>query len=252
MGLLLVLISFWVLNSSYHGEWMLWVHRQLSGAPLFWAAITLLGVGWMPFALVGVLDRQGRLAPLLIAVSFAFGGLLTQLFKSVLSMPRPVKVFPEGTLNIIGSGGGGTGSMPSGHALAAFVMATMWVVLIRHQKFPSWTEYLAWGLASSIALSRVVVGAHWPADVLMGAGLGMLIAYGSAWVVQLGLARWPSTFSPTVTLWMITLMECLGAWMAFTSNEGLPMVAPFQQSIGAVALLSMGWRWLHMRQTVSS
>lgn len=246
----LLAVSWLVLASPWHASGMLWIHQTFSVTPLWWAAITLLGVGWMPFALVGLLDRPGRLAPWLVWVAFVLGGLASQLFKSLLSMPRPVMVFPEGTLQIIGSGGGSTGSMPSGHSLAAFVMATLWVVLLRSRNQPKWTEYLAWTVASMVAFSRVVVGAHWPADVVMGAGLGILIGLVSARVAQMLLVKWPVIFTPRVTLWLISATEGLGAWMAFTSNEGLPMVALFQQLIGWLALLSLIWRWVASQKGV--
>ena len=61
-------------------------------------------------------------------------------------------------------------SFPSGHTAAAFsgawVLSTIWP-----RKAP-----IFFGLASTVGLSRIYVGAHYPGDVFSGATLGMLIA----------------------------------------------------------------------------
>jgi len=61
-------------------------------------------------------------------------------------------------------------SFPSGHTAAAFsgawVLSTVWP-----RKAP-----IFFALASTVGLSRIYVGAHYPGDVFSGATLGMLIA----------------------------------------------------------------------------
>jgi hypothetical protein len=61
-------------------------------------------------------------------------------------------------------------SMPSGHALTAGAVAT---VLAAALGLRGWRVLLPFVLAVAVALSRIAVGAHWPADVLAGAGLGL-------------------------------------------------------------------------------
>lgn len=58
-------------------------------------------------------------------------------------------------------------SLPSGHAAAAFVFAS----LLDHF-YPAWAP-LAYAIASLIALSRVLLGVHYPSDIIAGAGLGI-------------------------------------------------------------------------------
>ena len=58
-------------------------------------------------------------------------------------------------------------SLPSGHAAAAFVMAT----LIGHFYPSLYLFSLIW--ATAIAVSRILLGVHFLTDVLIGAALGM-------------------------------------------------------------------------------
>ena len=64
----------------------------------------------------------------------------------------------------------GDPSFPSDHATAAFAIAVS--ILLRHRK----AGLLALAMAVVLALSRVVVGTHYPSDVLGGAALGTLAA----------------------------------------------------------------------------
>jgi membrane-associated phospholipid phosphatase len=64
-------------------------------------------------------------------------------------------------------------SFPSGHAMMAFSVAT---VFARRYREHRWVPYLGYVAASAIAFSRVTTGAHFPADVFVGSALGFVIA----------------------------------------------------------------------------
>lgn len=64
-------------------------------------------------------------------------------------------------------------SLPSGHTAAAFLMAN----LLAHF-YPSF-GILAYGWASLIGLSRVMLGVHYPGDIVAGALLGLTISTAS-------------------------------------------------------------------------
>lgn len=65
-------------------------------------------------------------------------------------------------------------SMPSGHSTAAFAMAVS--LSLEYPKWQVVLPSLAW--AGAVGCSRIVLGHHYPGDVLAGAALGA----GSAWL----------------------------------------------------------------------
>ena len=73
-------------------------------------------------------------------------------------------------------------SFPSGHTLHAvgFTIVTL-----------SYVPSLAWLLipfAASVAVSRVVLGLHYPSDVLAATGIGSALALGSIWARNMASA----------------------------------------------------------------
>jgi hypothetical protein len=128
-------------------------------------------------------------------------------------------------------------SMPSGHALAALCMGTLWVCLIRAHGYPRWMAWLAWAIALGIAASRIAVGAHWPADVLVGGGLGLMVG----WVAWRFPFPWPRR-NDFAFPWLPVWVEGVGAWAAFTFDEGMPLALVWQWVLGVLAVTSMLWR----------
>jgi undecaprenyl-diphosphatase len=61
-------------------------------------------------------------------------------------------------------------SFPSGHAMVIFAITTLVAPYLKGR----W-KVLPWALAAAVCLSRLYLGAHFPLDVIAGAGLGMLI-----------------------------------------------------------------------------
>ncbi len=79
-------------------------------------------------------------------------------------------------------------SYPSGHAAGAMVVLLAAALLMREQ----WLRWPALGIALSIALTRPMLGVHWPTDVIGGAlwGAGFaLIGAGVAGALGLPKAR---------------------------------------------------------------
>lgn len=62
-------------------------------------------------------------------------------------------------------------TFPSKHASVAFALA--WAIFLKRKKSGFWFLILA----SLVSLSRIIVGAHYPFDIVAGAFLGWIVAY---------------------------------------------------------------------------
>lgn len=85
------------------------------------------------------------------------------IFKALIKRDRPCSTL-SGSCSVIMPRG--KFSMPSGHTSAAFLMAT----LISFY-YPT-LSLLAYSWASAIGLSRVILGVHYPSDIMAGTLLG--------------------------------------------------------------------------------
>jgi undecaprenyl-diphosphatase len=140
-------------------------------------AVSWLGDGWIWYALILalplVLGFEGLAASLHVAATGALGVLVYKLIKS-----RAVRERPYITHSAIQCASAPLDrySFPSGHTLHAVSFTIMFAHYV-----PEWTGALA-VLALAIALSRVILGLHYPTDVAAGAVLGGLLGSASATV----------------------------------------------------------------------
>jgi len=105
----------------------------------------------------------------LLAIGFAIERPIYRVLKNGCKRRRPPDAIPAFRSLIIASD---EFSFPSGHTAAAFLMATMAVLVLGTAALP----LFIW--ATMIAASRVWLGVHFPSDTLAGAILGTTIAFG--------------------------------------------------------------------------
>lgn len=133
-------------------------------------------LGWVVLlAAFGMKDRFRRFTYCAGTVCVALG--IDFVLKHLIARPRPYHVLAmTHTIGPLASGY----SFPSGHATASFALAV--AVCFAWPKLKG----LPLLLALAIGLSRIVVGMHYPSDVLGGAVLGAVVAIGawSAWGKQ--------------------------------------------------------------------
>jgi len=108
--------------------------------------------------------------------------LANDLAKIAFHLPRPFWIDP--TLKPLSRYGlEHTFGFPSGHSQGAFLI---WPFLAMQTREPKKWFPFALGLATCIAVSRMILGVHWPLDVTGGALMGgslttLYLRYGAAW-----------------------------------------------------------------------
>jgi undecaprenyl-diphosphatase len=150
--------------------------RSIAVEPVVSVAIALSwwwvkGPFMVALAFVGDL-RAGRarrpVAAVATAVAWGLGAAASTLLKGVFDRARPDEGWPP----LIATPS--SASFPSGHATQAFAAATALALLV------PWLRVPVLVLAALIAASRVVLGVHYPFDViagaLVGAAIGTLVA----------------------------------------------------------------------------
>ncbi|PZF71626.1 phosphatase PAP2 family protein [Taibaiella soli] len=101
--------------------------------------------------------------------SLAFNTLVITLLKYTINRQRPFEL--DSTIEKLT--GGGSPSFPSGHTSDAFLIATCMVLLFGGQR---WSLVLVWIWAVAVAYSRIVLGVHFPSDVIAAMLIGALNA----------------------------------------------------------------------------
>jgi undecaprenyl-diphosphatase len=145
-------------------------------------AVSWLGDGWIWYALVLALPVSDGTEGLLVAAQMATTGALgVAIYKLIKN--RAVRERPYITHSAIECASAPLDrySFPSGHTLHAVCFTVLLASL-----FPEWTAALA-GFAFLVALSRVILGLHYPTDVAAGAALGGALGLGSSYVAELWL-----------------------------------------------------------------
>ena len=136
---------------------------------IIWLSKT--GDGYLYFA-IGMLlwafeHEHGELFLYTALMAYALELPLYVMLKKMFKRPRPCDFLINLTAHVTPSD---KFSLPSGHTAAAWLMAS-----IVAYYYPSFT-LLAYCWAALIGLSRVLLGVHYPSDVVAGTFLGITIA----------------------------------------------------------------------------
>src|SRR5260221_892502 len=144
---------------------------RYAAALYFFRAVSWLGNGIFWYALMLALLLQQRSEGLLPVVHMIFVGAVGSatyaMVKRSTGRQRPFQIVPS---VIAGAAPLDAFSFPSGHTLHAVAFT-----LVATAHYPT----LAWLLVPFsvlVAMSRLILGLHYPSDVLAGAALGALVA----------------------------------------------------------------------------
>lgn len=171
--LLLLPLLLWLIAAlaSTPTELFLQINQKAQFLPdRFWAFFDLFGNGWFDFALASPLLL---LAPRNLVASVCAGaiaGLSGRALKLAFELPRPASVLDPASFHILGNPLTSL-SMPSGHTLTAFALVTAFYFTTATKKRKPLLGLFFISITAGI--SRIAVGAHWPADVMAGAAIGI-------------------------------------------------------------------------------
>jgi undecaprenyl-diphosphatase len=149
------------------------IHGGVRQEMIRWAGlVTHLG-SWIPLTVVGLAAvvalafKRRRRAALLLVMLFV-GRMGVELHKLLTGTPRPPiagEVLIDASL-----------SFPSGHAANSMITYVAVALLVpAAQRNRAIAVVLAVSLSIVIGLSRVVIGVHWPSDVIGGWAFGLLL-----------------------------------------------------------------------------
>lgn len=203
-----------------------------------WLNLTMLGDGAVALALVLPCIRRAPRCFWAALVAAVIAGLWTQVTKHLIDVPRPPAVLAAAEFFQSGPVYRRV-SFPSGHAAAAFALAGIWVMSLSGQRLLRAALLL---LATLVSLSRIMVGVHWPVDILWG----MIGGWFGAWTGLAMHARWGWRTSGVGGLLAGAVLVALSGALLVSRHIGIPQVMPLQRAVGSVCMAWGAWEITRM------
>lgn len=165
-------------HTPFLDDVMYWISHKLTWIPLY---ALLLFLCFRAYGWKGALTA-GLAAGLCVLIT---DQLSVHAFKEVFQRYRPCHHLEyKGIVHLVNDHCGGQYGFVSSHAANMFGIAFLIGNLLRHKYAMILTLLLVW--AALIGYSRVYLGVHYPADVLVGALVGMFFGFIISW----SLMRW--------------------------------------------------------------
>lgn len=183
IGFFLAWLVFWKLAPWLNSDGATALYNatadNLALLPVYGVA-TLGDIIWIPLVFyLYVFRRDARdwTSSLVLAVAMVAAMALTDILKAAFNLPRPFTIIPGINPRFENPT---TPGLPSGHTTNAFTVATVvWA------RYPEWRiPFTLLGVATGI--SMVILGLHYPSDVIAGGFLGI---FSGTFVVRLAKLR---------------------------------------------------------------
>lgn len=183
LGFFLAWLLFWKLAPWLNSDGTTYLYNATTNSLALLAVYGIATLGdiiWIPlvfYLYVFRRDAQDWTSSLVLAVAMVAAMALTDILKAAFNLPRPFTIIPDITARFETPT---TPGLPSGHTTNAFTVATvMWV------RYPGWRiPFTLLGVATGI--SMVILGLHYPSDVIAGSFLGI---FSGIFVVRLADLR---------------------------------------------------------------
>jgi len=193
-----------------------------------WLHLTMLGDGAMALTFVLPCIRRAPRCFWAALAAALIAGLWTQATKQFIDVPRPLAVFGAGEFFHAGPAYRAV-SFPSGHAAVSFALAGIGVMGLAGGTLP---RVLLLAAASLVSLSRIMIGVHWPLDILWG----MLGGWIGAWSGLALHGRWRWRTHGAAGLLAGLLLVGMAASLLVSRHIGIPAVMPMQRVIASASL----------------
>ena len=190
---------------------------------IFWSNITFLGDSLVIISVLALLLKRHFKLILAILIGGIITAVFVHFFKWFTDIDRPFAVL-EQTLFLVNKPPTSY-SFPSGHTASIFLLIGVLFFSIQNKVINTFLLLSA----ILIGFSRIMVAAHFPIDILVGASFGWFGAY-------FGLLLSQKTKSTEVKKIGIRLFILLGSIMLFFHDSGYHNVEILQKTIS----LSMG------------
>jgi membrane-associated phospholipid phosphatase len=199
-----------------------------------WTGLSMLGNAW---GVLAVTSPLLVLAPRLMwawLCAAPFAVAFARIGKGFIESPRPAAVVDNLHMRIVGETLHNV-SMPSGHTLTAFAVAS--AIYFSLPEKGRVKHLWLFVLAAGTGLSRIAVGAHWPGDVAVGVSLGLLAGMlGTRLLARMGTAH----LQPTAwSLRLVALLLVATLYTLLTEAQDFDENQPLQYVLAVVVLGSL-------------
>lgn len=183
-----------LLITNLNQEWMVSIHANPQLPFWIWSFFNVWGDAWVVLLILLLSERRPSHISSWSIKTWILGSVVVQIIKGVLAMPRPASILNASQITLIDHPPLIGGSMPSGHALAAISCFLILLSSLQGKSKNPMVLPIVATLCLMAAWARVAVGAHWPADVIAGAGLAVLIVcVARVWDQKKSWASWLAT-----------------------------------------------------------
>lgn len=189
--------------------------------------MTVFGDGVFLLALVLLFSCRNIRFHWTVLFTTLLGAIVVNLLKDYFAMPRPPAVLDPEAFNLLGRAYKAR-SFPSGHSLTAFLLASVCFCYVQNA-YAKATFIL---LAVLVALSRVLIGVHWPMDVLVGGALGVILGVGGVMIT----AKWKFGLCAYVHLFTLSLLV-IACIMVFVDGNDYKLALPLLYVVSAAAII---------------